>query len=235
MDLRYTAAEQQFRSDLREWLGDVLPGLGPEPHREDWDARRAWDTGWQRMLYDAGYAGINWPKEYGGRGATPAEHLIFIEETERARAPYVGMNFVGLLHAGPTLIAEASDEQKAFHLPGILEGRHLWCQGFSEPNAGSDLASLRTKGVRDGDDYVINGQKIWTSFGHVADYCEMLIRTDPEAPKHKGISWVIVPMDSPGICHTTATSITYCASCSASMDVASASASCDSSVVSPGR
>jgi alkylation response protein AidB-like acyl-CoA dehydrogenase len=199
MDLRYTAAEQQFRADLREWLGDVLPGLGPEPDREDWEARRAWDTGWQRMLHDAGYAGINWPKEYGGRGATPAEHLIFIEETERARAPYVGMNFVGLLHAGPTLIAEASDEQKAFHLPGILTGEHVWCQGFSEPNAGSDLASLRTRAVRDGDDYVINGQKIWTSYGHMADYCEMLVRTDTEVPKHKGITWLIVPMATPGI------------------------------------
>ena len=164
----------------------MLPGLGPEPHREDWEARRAWDTGWQRMLYDAGYAGINWPTEYGGRGATPTEHLIFIEETERARAPYVGMNFVGLLHAGPTLIAEASDEQKAFHLPGILKGEHVWCQGFSEPNAGSDLASLRTRAVRDGDDYVINGQKIWTSYGHMADYCEMLVRTDPEAPEAQG-------------------------------------------------
>jgi hypothetical protein len=109
------------------------------------------------------------------------------------------MNFVGLLHAGPTLIAEASDEQKAFHLPGILKGAHVWCQGFSEPNAGSDLASLRTRAVRDGDDYVLNGQKIWTSFGHMADYCEMLVRTDPEAPKHKGISWLIVPMDTPGI------------------------------------
>jgi alkylation response protein AidB-like acyl-CoA dehydrogenase len=199
MDLRYTADEQQFRAELREWIADVLPGLGPEPDREDWEARRAWDTGWQRMLYDAGYAGINWPKEYGGRGATPAEHLIFIEETERARAPYVGMNFVGLLHAGPTLIAEASDEQKAFHLPGILKGEHVWCQGFSEPNAGSDLASLRCRAVRDGDDYVINGQKIWTSYGHMADYCEMLVRTDTEVPKHKGISWLIVPMKTPGI------------------------------------
>jgi alkylation response protein AidB-like acyl-CoA dehydrogenase len=199
MDLRYTAAEQQFRAELREWLADVLPGLGPEPHREDWPARRAWDTGWQRMLFDAGYAGINWPEEFGGRGATPTEHLIFIEETERARAPYVGMNFVGVLHAGPTLIAEASDEQKAFHLPGILRGEHVWCQGFSEPNAGSDLAGLRTRAVRDGDDYVISGQKIWTSYGHVADYCEMLVRTDPEAPKHRGISWLIVPMDTPGI------------------------------------
>ena len=199
MDLLYTAEEQAFRAELREWLGDVLPTLGPEPDREDWAARRAWDLGWTATLHRAGYSGINWPKEFGGRGATPTEHLIYIEETERAHAPYIGMNFVGMLHAGPTLIAEASDEQKAFHLPGILEGRHLWCQGFSEPNAGSDLASLRTKGVRDGDDYVINGQKIWTSFGHVADYCEMLIRTDPEAPKHKGISWIIVPMDSPGI------------------------------------
>ena len=199
MDLLYTAEEQAFRAELREWLGDVLPTLGPEPDREDWAARRAWDLGWTATLHRAGYSGINWPKEFGGRGATPTEHLIYIEETERAHAPYIGMNFVGMLHAGPTLIAEASDEQKAFHLPGILEGRHLWCQGFSEPNAGSDLASLRTKGVRDGDDYVINGQKIWTSFGHVADYCEMLIRTDPEAPKHKGISWIIVPMDTPGI------------------------------------
>src|SRR4051794_28858394 len=199
MDLLYTTEEQAFRAELRQWLGDVLPTLGPEPHREDWEARRAWDLGWTATLHQAGYSGINWPKEFGGRGATPTEHLIFIEETERAHAPYIGMNFVGMLHAGPTLIAEASDEQKAFHLPGILEGRHVWCQGFSEPNAGSDLASLRTKGVRDGDEYVINGQKIWTSFGHVADYCEMLIRTDPEAPKHKGISWVIVPMDTPGI------------------------------------
>ena len=199
MDLLYTAEEQAFRAELREWLGDVLPTLGQEPDREDWAARRAWDLGWTATLHRAGYSGINWPKEFGGRGATPTEHLIYIEETERAHAPYIGMNFVGMLHAGPTLIAEASDEQKAFHLPGILEGRHLWCQGFSEPNAGSDLASLRTRGVRDGDDYVINGQKIWTSFGHVADYCEMLIRTDSEAPKHKGISWIIVPMDTPGI------------------------------------
>src|SRR3954454_98073 len=163
MDLRYTAAEQQFRADLRAWLGDVLPSAGPEPHREDWEARRAWDTGWQRMLFDAGYAGINWPKEVGGRGASPTEHLIFLEESERAHAPYVGMNFVGLLHAGPTLIAEASDEQKAAHLPEILRGDEVWCQGFSEPTAGSDLASMRTRAVRDGDHYVVSGHKLWTS------------------------------------------------------------------------
>lgn len=199
MDLRYTDAEQAFRLELREWLARVLPDVGPPPGRNDWEARRTYDTSWQRTLADAGYAGINWPTEYGGRGATPTEHLIYLEETERARAPYVGMNFVGLLHAGPTLIEEASEEKKAAHLPRILRGDEVWCQGFSEPNAGSDLASLRCRAVRDGDDYVIDGQKIWTSFAHVADYCELLVRTDLDAPKHKGITWLILPMDTPGI------------------------------------
>jgi alkylation response protein AidB-like acyl-CoA dehydrogenase len=199
MDLRYTEEEQAFRAELRAWLADAVPSLPPEPDPDNWDARRAYDTGWQRMLYDAGYAGINWPKEYGGRGATPTEHLIFIEETERARAPYIASNFVGQLHAGPTLIAEGSAEQKAKHLPAILRGDDIWCQGFSEPNAGSDLASLRTLGVRDGDEYVVSGQKIWTSYGHISDYCEMLVRTDPEVKKQAGITWLIVPMDSPGI------------------------------------
>jgi alkylation response protein AidB-like acyl-CoA dehydrogenase len=151
------------------------------------------------MLFDAGYAGINWPSAFGGRGSTPTEHLIFLEETERAGAPYVGMNFVGLLHAGPTLMAEASDEQRAGHLEPILRGDHIWCQGFSEPGAGSDLASLATRAVRDGEDYVVSGQKIWTSYAQVADYCEILVRTDPEASKHRGITWLIMPMDLPGI------------------------------------
>jgi alkylation response protein AidB-like acyl-CoA dehydrogenase len=199
MDLRYTDEEEGFRATLRAWLDDVLPTLPAAPHRMDWPARRAYDTRWQRMLHDAGYAGINWPSEFGGRGATPTEHLVFLEETERARAPYVGMNFVGLLHAGPTLIVEASAEQKAHYLPAILRGEHVWCQGFSEPSAGSDLASLRCRAIRDGDDYVITGQKIWTSFAHVADYCELLVRTDPDAPKHRGITWLILPMSSPGI------------------------------------
>jgi alkylation response protein AidB-like acyl-CoA dehydrogenase len=199
MDLRYNEQEEAFRMELRAWLADVLPELGPKPQRDDWVARRAYDANWQRMLFDAGYAGINWPVEYGGRGATPTEHLVFLEETERARAPYVGMNFVGLLHAGPTLVVEATEAQKQDHLPGILRGDEIWCQGFSEPNAGSDLASLRTKAVRDGDDYVLSGQKIWTSFAHVADYCEILVRTDPDAAKHKGITWLIMPMDTPGI------------------------------------
>jgi alkylation response protein AidB-like acyl-CoA dehydrogenase len=128
-----------------------------------------------------------------------SEQLVYYEEIARARAPYIGVNFVGILHGGPTLIIEGSDEQKRKHLAKILAGQEVWCQGFSEPNAGSDLASLATRAVRVGDDYVINGHKVWTSFAQVADYCEMLVRTDPDAPKHKGISWLIVPMDAPGI------------------------------------
>ena len=199
MDIRFSAEEIAFRDELRAWLGEVLPTLGDPPDRDDWIARREWDMGWQRKLYDAGYAGINWPSEFGGRGSTPTEHLIFLEETTRMGAPYVGMNFVAQLHAGPTLILEATAEQRARHLPAMLKGEEVWCQGFSEPNAGSDLASLSTRAIRDGDHYVVTGQKIWTSFGHVADYCELLVRTDPDAPKHRGITWLICPMDLPGI------------------------------------
>ncbi|HEX5096004.1 MAG TPA: acyl-CoA dehydrogenase family protein [Acidimicrobiia bacterium] len=199
MDLRYSDADEKFRTDLRAWLDATLPSIPPEPSRDAWAERRKWDTDWQRRLYDAGYAGLHWPAEFGGRGASPTEQLIFYEENARARAPYVGVNFVGTLHAGPTLIEEGTDEQKAAHLPKILRGEEVWCQGFSEPGAGSDLASLRTRADRDGDDYVLNGQKIWCSFGQVADIGEFLVRTDPNAPKHKGISWVMLPMDLPGI------------------------------------
>jgi alkylation response protein AidB-like acyl-CoA dehydrogenase len=199
VDLRYSESEEQFREELRDWLGSVLPTLPPQPHPDDWPARRAHDTGWQRTLHEGGYAGINWPAEYGGRGATLTEQLIFLEETTLAGAPYVGVNFVGVMHAGPTLMAEASPGQKAAHLPRILRGEEVWCQGFSEPGAGSDLASLSCRAVRDGDEYVITGQKTWTSFAQVADWCELLVRTDADAPKHKGITWLIFPMDTPGI------------------------------------
>jgi alkylation response protein AidB-like acyl-CoA dehydrogenase len=198
VDLRYSDADESFRAELRSWLAGVLPTLPAKPSMYDWPARRAYDSNWQRLLYEAGYAGINWPKEFGGRGAPLSEQLVFLEETERAHAPYVGLNFVGLLHAGPTLIAEASDEQRSRYLPAILKGEEIWCQGFSEPGAGSDLASLRTRAVRDGDHYVVSGQKIWTSHSEVADYCELLVRTDPNN-KHRGITWLIMPMDTPGI------------------------------------
>ncbi|MGW2276226.1 acyl-CoA dehydrogenase [Streptomyces yangpuensis] len=199
MDLTYTEEERDFRARLRQWLAKTLPELPARPSPDDWPGRRAYDLGWQRRLYEAGYAGLHWPVDTGGRGATPTQHLIFLEETERAGAPYVGANFVGLLHAGPTIAAEGTAGQRARWLPPVLRGDEVWCQGFSEPDAGSDLASLRTRAVRDGDDYVITGSKIWTSHAEVADWCELLVRTDPAAPKHRGISWLAMPMDAPGV------------------------------------
>ncbi|MCB5167585.1 acyl-CoA dehydrogenase [Streptomyces bambusae] len=199
MDLAYTEEEREFRARLRTWLGKVLPELPPRPSPDDWPGRRAYDLGWQRRLHDAGYAGLHWPVEAGGRGATPTQHLIFLEETERAGAPYVGANFVGLLHAGPTIAAEGTAAQRARWLPPVLRGDEVWCQGFSEPGAGSDLAALRTRAVRDGDAYVVSGSKIWTSHAEVADWCELLVRTDPQAPRHRGISWLAMPMDAPGV------------------------------------
>ena len=197
MDLRYTAPEQAFRDELRTWLAATLPGVGAPPPHDDWPLRREYDLQWQQLLFEAGYAGVDWPAEGGGRGSSPVEQLIFKEECERAGAPYVGVNFVGLLHAGPTIIAEGTAAQKERYLPAILRGQEVWCQGFSEPDAGSDLASLRTKAVRDGDDYVVTGSKIWTSHAEVADFCELLVRTGEE--RNRGISWLIMPMDSPGI------------------------------------
>ncbi|RII11767.1 Acyl-CoA dehydrogenase [Streptomyces sp. YIM 130001] len=199
MDLDHSEEDEEFRARLREWLGKVLPALPPKPDPTDWPGRRTYDLGWQRTLYDAGYAGLHWPVDAGGRGATPTQHLIYLEETERAGAPYVGANFVGLLHAGPTIAAEGTEEQRRRWLPPVLRGDEVWCQGFSEPDAGSDLASLRTRAIRDGDHYVVSGSKIWTSHAEVADWCELLVRTDPSAPKHRGISWLAMPMDTPGI------------------------------------
>jgi alkylation response protein AidB-like acyl-CoA dehydrogenase len=199
VNLRFEPEEEKFRDELRSWLETAVKELPPEPALDDWPARRVFDGNWQKMLYDAGYAGLEWPREYGGRGASAAEQLIYLEEMGRAGAPDVGINFVGLLHAGPTLVAEATPEQKRRYLPPILKGEEFWCQGFSEPDAGSDLAGLRTLAKRDGDEYVVTGQKIWTSRSQAAHFCELLVRTDPEAPKHRGITWLIMPMDLPGI------------------------------------
>jgi alkylation response protein AidB-like acyl-CoA dehydrogenase len=199
VNLRYSEAEDEFRAGLRAWLADAVPSLPQKPPLGDWPARRIYDTGWQHRLYEAGYAGIDWPTSVGGRGATPVEQLIYLEELEKSHAPYVGVNFVGLLHAGPTIAVEGTPEQQERFLPPILRGDEVWCQGFSEPNAGSDLASLRTKAVRDGDEYVVSGQKIWTSHAEVADYCELLVRTGAQDSGHRGITWLILPMDTPGI------------------------------------
>jgi alkylation response protein AidB-like acyl-CoA dehydrogenase len=199
VDLTYSDEDERFRAELQSWLEHEVPRHGAPPPPGDWPARRAYDTEWQRKLYDAGYAGLHWPDAFGGRGLPVSKQLVYLEEYARANAPYISVNFVGLMHAGPTLIAEGTDEQRAYHLPPILRGEHVWCQGFSEPEAGSDLASLRTRAVRNGDEYVVNGQKIWSTRAHVADYCELLVRTDPDAPKHKGITWLILDMHQPGV------------------------------------
>jgi alkylation response protein AidB-like acyl-CoA dehydrogenase len=199
MDLRHSPQDEEFRAELREWLAKEVPAHGPPPPAGDWPARRQYDTAWQRKLFDAGYAGIAWPAEFGGRGLPVTQQLVYLEEYARAGAPYIGVNFVGLMHAGPTLIAEGTDEQRRAHLPRILRGEAVWCQGFSEPGAGSDLASLATRAERHGDEYVVSGQKIWCTRAHVADWCELLVRTDPGAPKHQGISWLILDMHQPGL------------------------------------
>lgn len=199
MDLEYSAADEVFRAEIRSWLSREVPAHGPPPPPGGLLVRRAYDTAWQRKLYDAGYAGLAWPQRFGGRGLPATQQLVYLEEYMRAGAPYISTNFVGMMHAGPTLIAEGTDEQRSFHLPRILRGEDIWCQGFSEPGAGSDLASLRTRAVLDGDEYVVTGQKIWSTRAHVADYCELLVRTDPDAKKHQGITWLILDMHQPGV------------------------------------
>jgi len=194
MDFRESPAERAFRLALRSWLRDNVPG--PEP--EDLDAWVAYGKRWQRRLYEAGWCGIAWPKEYGGRGATLIEQMIFEEEMARARAPML-INLAGLTMAGPILIAHGTEEQKRRYLRPILAAEEIWCQGFSEPQAGSDLAALRTQAVRAGDSFIVRGQKVWTSFARYADWCMLLARTDPAAPKHKGISFFLVNMHSPGV------------------------------------
>ncbi len=199
MDLNLTPEEQTFRDELRSWLADNVPEPWPLSRRgenvEDyWNFLRAW----QRKLFDGGWAGISWPKEFGGRGASPVQQSIFLAEVARAQAPqHLGVIGEGLV--GPTIIVAGTDEQKRRFLPRILTGEDIWCQGYSEPNSGSDLASLGTRAIRDGDEYVVNGQKIWTSFAHIADWCLLLVRTDPDVPKHKGITCLLVDMKSPGI------------------------------------
>ena len=200
MDLNLTPGERQFRDEFREWLKGNVP--------EEWQGGAAGSEeraeyikylrDWQRKLYDGGWAGIAWPKEFGGRGATLMEQAIFQEELARANAPQL-VGTIGLSLVGPTIIALGTPEQKARHLPRILSGEEIWCQGFSEPNAGSDLAALGTKAARDGDAFVVNGQKIWTSFAQMADWCLLLVRTDSEAPKHKGLTCLLTDMRSEGI------------------------------------
>jgi len=196
MDLDVTPEERRFRDEVRTWLHENAP---KEPRPPTEAEARPFDLAWQRAQFDGGWAGVSWPKEYGGRGLSLIQQMIWHEEYAHADAPYIGSCFVGINHAGPTLITRGSDEQKACHLPRILAGEVVWCQGFSEPGAGSDLASLSTRAEIDGDDLVVNGQKIWTSFADVADYQELLVRTNTDGGKHVGITWVIGDMTLPGV------------------------------------
>src|SRR5580704_5710373 len=200
MDLGLTPSELKFRDEFRAWLKVNMPKKSSHSVRtgESPAAYYQFLKDWQRKLFDGGYAGIAWPKEFGGRGATFIEQAIFQEELALADAPELG-GTIGLSLVGPTIIAVGTEAQKQRYLPRMLSGEEIWCQGFSEPNAGSDLASLETKAVLDGDHFVVNGQKIWTSYAHIADLCMLVVRTDTTAPKHKGITCLLVDMKSPGI------------------------------------
>ena len=202
MDFRYPPEAEAFRTEFRAWLDANLPdelrgrGLGGtlEIERATLDKLRAWN----RTLADARYAAIAWPEEWGGRGAGVMEQVVYAEEMHRAHAPGT-LNPLGLSNIAPAIIEHGTDEQKRSLLPRMLRGDDIWCQGFSEPNAGSDLASLRTSAVRDGDCWIVNGQKTWNTLGHMANWCELLVRTDPTVPKHKGITCLLVDMTLPGV------------------------------------
>jgi alkylation response protein AidB-like acyl-CoA dehydrogenase len=200
VDFALSPSEDAFRREVRRWLRDNAPG--------DWIEVRArfrsreeqteFLKDWQRRLHAAGYVGLDWPRAYGGRGATVMEQAIFYEEMARAHAPELP-NIIGLDMAGPAIIRHGTDAQKARHLARILSADHIFCQGFSEPNAGSDLAALETRAVPDNGDFVVTGQKVWTSFAHYADWCILLARTHPAAPKHQGLTFFLVDMRSPGV------------------------------------
>ncbi|PXA82853.1 acyl-CoA dehydrogenase [Nostoc sp. 3335mG] len=197
MDLQYSDADREFRERARAWLSTNVPTARRPAHGE---AAGQFDREWQRKLYEHGWAGVAWPKEYGGLGLSGLQQVIWYEELAHARAPhYINTTYIALMHAGPTLIAKGTEAQKAFHLPKILSGEALWCQGFSEPNAGSDLASLKTRGRVEGDEIVVDGAKMWTTDAKYADYQELLIRTDPASERHRGLSWLICDMKTPGI------------------------------------
>jgi alkylation response protein AidB-like acyl-CoA dehydrogenase len=190
VDLTLTSEEQTFQDEVRAWLGEHHPG--PEPDGEE--AKFVFRRAWQRELHDAGWAGISWPKEFGGRGATLIEQVIFSEEMARAKAPSPA-NVLGLVMGGPVVIAHGTEAQKERFLEPILSAEEIWCQGFSEPESGSDLASLKTKAVHDNGGWRVTGQKVWTTYAHEAKWCMLLARSEPDAPKHKGLTYFICDME----------------------------------------
>ena len=194
MDLTFTDEQLAFRDELRDWFAANPPGDEPTDEAE----QLRWRVDWQRRLNDGGWAGVHWPKEYGGRGASLMETAIFFEELGRSGGP-LPVNTLGLLLAGPTLMVWGDDAQKERHLPTILSAEEIWCQGFSEPEAGSDLAGLKTRAVKDGDEWVVTGQKVWTSGAQYSKWCMLVARTDQDAPKHKGLTYFILDMDQDAV------------------------------------
>ncbi|MBV8942509.1 MAG: acyl-CoA dehydrogenase family protein [Solirubrobacterales bacterium] len=194
MDLTLSPSEQAFRDELRAWLEANHPGALPREEQGSFEFRRAW----QRRLHDAGWAGISWPERYGGRGASLIEQAIFNEEIVRARTPQLA-NVLGLAMGGPTVIAHGTEEQRQRYLPPILSADEIWCQGFSEPESGSDLASLKTRATRSGDGWAITGQKVWTTYAQHAKWCMLLARTNPDAPRHQGLSYFLMDMEQEGV------------------------------------
>ena len=198
MDLNLTPEETKFRDELRTWLEANVPKDWGEWREKPLEESFPYLRAWQRKLYEGGWAAVSWPKEYGGRGATLMEQSLFWEEMARVEAPPMA-NSLGLGLIGPTIIAYGTDEQKKRFIPKILSAEEIWCQGFSEPNAGSDLAALQTEARLDGDHYIVNGQKVWTSYGWIGNWCELVVRTDSNVPKHKGLSVLLIDMKSPGV------------------------------------
>ncbi len=199
MELAYAPQDEAFRAEIRAWLKENLPQGWFDPNFEmSSEERKKFNDEWPEKLFKGGWICATWPKEYGGKGLTTMQGVVLSEEFANARAP-MRADFFGDTLVGPTILQWGTEEQKKEFLPKILSGQMRWCQGFSEPNSGSDLASLKTSAILDGDEWVINGQKVWTTQGHHANYCFLLTRTDPDAPKHKGISYLLVPMDQPGV------------------------------------
>lgn len=196
MDFEFSPEDEAYRQDVRQWLSENHPGKSPTTQGSpEW---LQWAKDWQRRAYEAGYLGLGWPEAYGVVEGALTQQVVLAEEMVRARVPgFVGQ--MGMRMLAPTLLRYGTEDQKKTYLKPILKAEDIWCQGYSEPNAGSDLASLQTRAEEDGDDFVVNGQKIWTSGAHYADLCFLLVRTDPDAPKHRGISYLIVDMKSPGI------------------------------------
>jgi alkylation response protein AidB-like acyl-CoA dehydrogenase len=194
VDLTLSPSEQAFSDELRAWLEANHPGDPPSDEKEAFEFSRRW----QRKLHEGGYAGLSWPKEYGGRGATLLEQAIFYEELVRAKAPRVA-NVLGLVMGGPVVITHGTEEQKKRYLEPILSAEEIWCQGFSEPEAGSDLASLKTRAVQKNGEWVVSGQKVWTTLAHEAKWCMLVARTDQDAPKHQGLTYFLMDMEQDGV------------------------------------